>query len=213
MVPERKKKRKRGPQVILTQEQWDKIRVEWEAGTDLGLVVREYGTDESGASITTQAIYVRAKREAWPQRPKGTAVTDRVTKTVRESDSGSNSLMFAATSLNRVLSLMIRHRTVARRLINQLTQCMDRIEEYRRELGDRKTTLKQEQMIMTITARAAETLARLIPIERKAIGLTDEDGASEFDMLTDQELAALEALVRKFRETVRGRELPPPDSE
>lgn len=206
----KRRKIKRRPQANLTQEQWDKIRIEWEAGTDLALVVQEYGKDASGNTITTQAIYVRAKREAWPARPKQSPVNERVTKIVREADSGSNSLLFAATSLNRVLSLMQRHRGIAKQLMQHLEASLARISEFRDERASsgRKTTIKEESIIIGIVARATETLARLIPIERKAIGLTDDDGASEFDMLTDDELEALERAVRQWMDVVRGKALP-----
>ena len=63
----------------------------------------------------------------------------------------------------------------------------------------RPLTLKQEVMVAQILAASANSLAKLVPLERRAFGLGNED-ISEFDGFTNEQFDSVENTIRKALE-------------
>ncbi len=79
-----------------------------------------------------------------------------------------------------------------------LDECQ-RTVDHKRKLG-RPFTLKELAILADIITKCAQALNRLIPLERRAFGMTDQDGPSEFDVMTPQQLEAVENTVRRALE-------------
>jgi hypothetical protein len=173
---------------------WDAIRTEWDLGQlDVREIARQHGIDHS-------SIVKRAQRKGWPARPeKSEVVTDLATKMTREASVVTNNPRFALTAFSRVISLLLRHRKMLGRLDSEIERCLDDVARIRfvSESGGLLLQLGEVDTIMTIVAKASQALARLAPLERRAFGLTDTDGPSEFDALSNEQLEAVDATVRR----------------
>ena len=186
------------------------IRREWDAG-QLALTTI---ASLHGDGITPQAINTRAKRENWPPRltPSGRvtpvvtpphaapeSVTDR---NVTETSPGVALALFA-----RVMGVLMTERNDLRELNDHYAWLMGKMRAKRTDIdagsngvgGVRKPgamSLREMQMFSTMLKDLAMMKRTMIPLVRRAYGLTDEDGPSELDRLTDEQLAAAEEKLR-----------------
>lgn len=175
----------------LSEEEWAEIQAEWETGQiDMTLVARRFGIDRS-------AITQRAKRKGWPPRNSSPAVVKGIVKRDNSAEPVTNSRT-ALQAFARVMDLLIQHRGEVATLRSGISAQMKRIEVIIRvaEAKNEPLTLNQEVMIAQMFSAWASALARVIPIERRAFGLTDQDGPSEFDGFTDEEIKIVETALR-----------------
>ena len=172
---------------------WVTIETEWTLGQlDVLEIARQHG-------VSGPAIHQRAKRKGWPQRAeKIPCVTNLVTSVTRDADPVTE-MRVALTGFHRVISLLHRHRKMLGRLGDEYILCMEDISDYRKRQEDlgRPLTLGDVDVIMNMVAKAAQALHKLVPLERRAFGLNDAEGVSEFDVMTEVELNAIENTVRK----------------
>ena len=172
---------------------WVTIETEWTLGQlDIAEIARQHG-------VTRAAIHARAKRKGWPQRAeKVPCVTHLVTSVTRDADPVTQ-MRVALTGFHRVICLLHRHRAMLGRLSDEFVLCMDDISQYRARVAARDGNLRLDEIetIMNMVARASQALHRLIPLERRAFGVLDSEGPSEFDAMTEEELAAIENTVNK----------------
>jgi hypothetical protein len=176
-----------------TGPDWDQIRVEWDAGQlDIAEIARQNG-------VTGPAISLRAKRKGWPPRPPKTAlVTQLVTAATRDGPAVTNPRI-ALTAFHRAIQLLLRHRRFLGMLSTEFEQCFMDIQAIRAKKRERGQTLRLDEVegIMNCVAKAAQAVAKLIPLERRAFGFDDSQAPSEFDGLTESELDAVEQTFRK----------------
>ena len=176
---------------------WASIRQEWDLGQlDVAEIGRQYGVSHS-------AVFVRAKRHAWPPRPeKIPCVTELVTRLTRETESVTNP-RHALTAFGRVMGRITIHRRYIREVLDDIALCREDIRRYRvrAESANRELRLDEIATIMDINSRTSQALHRLIPMERRALGLNDDEVLSEFDSFTQAELDAVETVVRQALDT------------
>lgn len=173
---------------------WEAIQAEWIAGQlDIREIARQHGLDES-------AIRKRAKRKNWPERQTVTeSVRAIVRNSSREESERTISHAVALTAFDRAIKLLLRHRQMLGSLASQIAWCDQQIQAWQKALEERGRTPKLHEIdaVATIVAKCAQAASRLVPLERRAFGFTDADAPSEFDGLTESELAAVEDAVRK----------------
>lgn len=173
-------------------ETWEKIKAEWEAGQlDVSVIAKAHG-------VSAPAIFKRAAKEAWPPRPTQTDVVTTLVTTLHETEQVVTNPRAALMTFERAIRLLREHREDISTLRLAMRACADRIEKMVGEkAGKQGWTLKSETMVMGALRDYANALARVVPLERRAFGFTDEDGVSELDGMTEEELAAVEAQFRK----------------
>lgn len=101
-------------------------------------------------------------------------------------------------SFDRVIQLLRVHRQVIGLLHRAVMANLNRVAaivDDKLSKGGR-LTLKQEQMIADILSKSANSMAKLISLERRAFGLSNEE-ISEFDTFSTDELDALENQIRR----------------
>jgi hypothetical protein len=105
----------------------------------------------------------------------------------------------ALMAFARVIELIQQHRQDIGVLRSAMRSSLARVERLvNKRLADgRALSLKEEALVMGILRDYANALARVMPLERRAFGFTDEDGPSEMDGFTPEELDAVEQTVRK----------------
>jgi hypothetical protein len=172
---------------------WQAIQQEWDAGQlDIREIARQNG-------ITHQAILNRANRKGWPPRPeKIPVVADLVTKQTRDSELVTNPRI-ALTAFHRAIALLLRHRKMMGALNDEIERCLNDVAIYRQRVAEQERAFRLEEIeqMMNIVAKAAQAMGKLVPLERRAFGFTDNDGPSEFDGLTPEEMDAVDATFRK----------------
>lgn len=174
---------------------WQSIRAEWEAGSlAIREIARQYGVSDG-------AVRKRAKLEAWPPRKE---VAEIVRSVVRKTQPANQTeqVRTALTVFERCISLLHRHRQMLGALDAQWIFLLDechRTVDHKRKIG-RPFTLKELAILADIITKCAQALNRLIPLERRAFGMTDQDGPSEFDVMTPQQIEAVENTIRKALE-------------
>jgi hypothetical protein len=83
---------------------------------------------------------------------------------------------------------------------------LDSVRRYARAYIDEATKLgtviepSDLRNLSAIFSSGSIALAGLIKLERAAFGLSDADGPSEFDTFSEEQLAELEAMIRKVIE-------------
>lgn len=145
-----------------------------------------------------------------PPKPKSPKVTTNVTtKTAVHTLVVDTPKAVVATppgallAFERVLHLLTSHRSTLREArgatLRILKMCFAKIDEWDKRIaeGGRAPTPRELSVMSGAIANLTNSLARLVPMERKAFGLTDEEGPSEVDTFTNDELDAVEAVVRK----------------
>lgn len=177
---------------------WEAIRQEWDVGQlDLREIARQHG-------ITHQAILNRAKRKGWSPRPEKSAiVTDIVTKHTQEAvPTTVTNPRIALTAFQRAIQLLTHHRKLMGMLRAELERCLADVAELRQRRAERNQPFRLHEIdtILTSLAKAAQALAKLIPLERRAFGFDDSQAPSEFDALTEAQLDAVEQTIRKALE-------------
>jgi hypothetical protein len=187
------------PPPKLTDAQWEAIRQEWEAGSlSVALLAKQYG-------VSRQAIMKRARTEAWPTRPEQGLVTAQVTSSIKAVTPVTNveSTRVMLTSFHRVMLLLLRHRKLIAQLSAEWEDLFEMLSVVKERLRNQKrgvhqgATLDDLESVANILTKASIALAKIVPLERQAFGLTDKDGPSEFDQLTDEQIEALDRHVRK----------------
>lgn len=172
---------------------WEQIRLEWDAGQlDVAEIARQNG-------VTGPAIFLRSKRKGWPPRPdRLPVVTQLVTAATRDGPAVTNPRI-ALTAFHRAIQLLLRHRRFLGMLSGEFEQCFLDIQAIRAKKRERGQTLRLDEVetILTCVAKAAQAVAKLIPLERRAFGFDDHQAPSEFDGLTETELDAVEQTFRK----------------
>lgn len=180
----------------LDQETWDQIKAEWIAGligiNELG---RQFG-------VAPKTIRERADRKGWPPRNE---VSDAAKALAlgkppdqEENPSPGASHRMVLQSFDRVIQLLRVHRNDIGLLHRAVMANLNRVAaivDDRLSKGQR-LTLKQEQMIADILSKSASAMSKLIPLERRAFGLSNEE-ISEFDTFSTEELDALENQIRR----------------
>lgn len=185
------------PPKRLTTEEWTQIEAEWDAGIlSLSEIARNYGLADH-SSITK-----RASRKGWKARPD---TSDIVRSLVPGDVTGDNDSSQAGTNtrivlqaFDRVIKLLREHRKDLGYLHAAIRANLEGVEvivNARLEKGGRMT-LKERLMIGQILRDATTSMAKIIPLERRAFGLSDEE-ISEFDTFSNDQLEALENTVRK----------------
>lgn len=182
---------------------WAKIRREWDAGQ---LSIR----DIAGTNGCSEAVIrKRAKGDpdkglpSWPPRPTLAEQVRTIVRTPHESAHSAHETEEVRTSLEafeRVVALLLRHRKFLAGLHDLWAVCIqDAIDIRKRktENNHRGLAMKDVQAMADVLQKASGSIAKLIPLERRAFGLTDEDGPSEFDMLTAEEIAVLDKVVKR----------------
>lgn len=180
----------------LTKAQWKEIKDEWVAG-NLGVreIARTFGIDK-------KTLTDRAAREQWPERNEVSdvvkAITPSNTPNANETPQVGVNHRIALQSFDRVIQLLRMHRKDLGYLHAAILANLQRVEKIvnKRLESGQPLRLKEEQMVADILAKAANSLARLVPLERRAFGLGVEE-ISEFDSFTNEQLDALENTVRK----------------
>lgn len=193
--------------------EWTAIRREWDAGQLTVVTIARL----HGDGITPQAINNRAKREGWTfPRPVTNgrvpglvspphAVTETVTDRNETSKQTSASDPSVALALfGRVMGVLMTERRDLREIDDHYSWLMGRIRAKREAIdaggaGRAKgsMSLKEMQMFGALLKDLAITKKTVIPLIRRAYGLTDEDGPSELDKLSDETLSAAEAKLRE----------------
>lgn len=172
---------------------WAAIRVEWELGQlDLREIARQHG-------ITHTAILKRSQRKAWPPRgEKVQCVTALVTKLSREADTVTTP-RHAIMAFERVIGLLTRHRKMFLKTEEQLARCQQAVDNYLAVAENERRPLRLDEInyIANIGATVAQAMAKIVPLHRRAFGLVDDEGPSEFDAFTTSEMDAVENVVRK----------------
>jgi hypothetical protein len=173
---------------------WEAIKVEWDLGQlDVAEIARQH-------EITPGAIHNRASRKGWSPRPeKSAVVTGVVTAITRDDNLVTNSPRLAIAAFHRVIMLLLRHRAFLGRLSDELARCFDDIDRIRQGYADRGQMMRLDEVetITNIATKAAMAMSKLVPLERRAFGLTDQDGPSELDAFTPEQMEAVENTVRK----------------
>lgn len=115
----------------------------------------------------------------------------------REAPPGPNPAALA--SFERLIALILRHRVFMRTLTEQYALCIQDVIDLRARKAEanRPVTLKETQMIADVLQKASMSVGRLMPLERRAFGLSDADGPSEFDAMSPEDLQEIERLVRQ----------------
>lgn len=181
----------------LTPDEWIQVRAEWDSGIlSLSEIARQFGLADH-SSITQ-----RARRKGWPPRPD---VTDITRSLVPGDVTGDNDVPPAGTnhrivlqSFERVIKLLREHRKdlgFLHAAIRANLEGVESIVNARLEKGGRMT-LKERLMISQILQASTAAMAKIIPLERRAFGLSNEE-ISEFDTFSNEQLEALEQTVRK----------------
>lgn len=178
---------------------WNAIETEW----NLGQLSLRTIAELHGNGIQHTAILIRAKRKGWPPRPEKMAiVTDAVTALANQDNAVTPRLALA--SFERVIAVLIRHRKQIKLVSDEVERCMADIAKYRARaesgLNSRGMTIQDTENIANIIIKLAHVVARLVPLERKAFGLTDTDGPSEFDAMTTEQHEAIEGAIRRALE-------------
>lgn len=194
----------------LNESQWAQVEAEWIANQ---LTVRQIG---KLYGVAHQAISARAREKGWPDREKvrkipvrkpekKVAKAEKVATPVTEVEVGNFERQVALLSFQRVIELLRNHRRELGGLHLRMQSCLDRVDGLveRRKQDGRPLSLREEAVLMGIVSDASQILSRLIPMERKAFGLTDQDGPSEIDGFTEEELSEIEGLVRVALARVR----------
>ncbi|MGV3617946.1 MAG: hypothetical protein ACO1SV_21685 [Fimbriimonas sp.] len=174
---------------------WDAIRLEWDAGQlDIREIARQH-------NVTHSAIIKRAGRKGWPPRPESaevvTSVVTTLVTTAEEKGQVVTNPRVALTAFHRTILLLLRHRKMMGTLADGIEQDLKDLEEWRKALTGRRPKLSEIDEMMTIRLRAAQAIAKLIPLERRAFGFKDDDAPSEFDGMTQEQLEAVEQTFRK----------------
>lgn len=172
---------------------WDGIRQEWEVGQlTIKQIAQNFGVSDA-------AIHLRARRKGWPPRQNSPPVVRGVVSRAFDSPEPLTNQRAALIAFQRAIELLSAHRKSVSDLRTRIEASLRRVEAViaKRQEQGRSLTLKEEAMVMGILRDAANALARLIPIERRAFGFTDQDGPSEFDGMTEQEIEAVENLIRR----------------
>jgi hypothetical protein len=178
------------------QTDWEAIEQEWKAGQrDVKEIAREHG-------ISDAAIHQRAKRKGWPPRPVRQEVVSRLVSPPNTHGPPANNPRLALTTFQRCIELLHRHRALLGALNAGIVADLEAAEVWRREIGSkRRLKLDEVRTLMEINTKAAQALARLIPLERRAFGIGPDDVPSEFDGLTADELAAVIETIRRATQT------------
>jgi hypothetical protein len=180
---------------------WVAIKVEWDAGQ---LSIRELALQ---FGIPDHSVILKhAMRKGWGPRPKlSEIVTDIVTRT----QGGDNQVVtmsprVALQAFERVIQLLLRHRRMAGSLADEIESCIKDLAQLRDEqrLTGKKWRLYELESRMAIAARGAAALKNLAPIERRAFGIQDNEGPSEFDGFSQDQLEALSNMIQKALGTV-----------
>ncbi|RYG37366.1 hypothetical protein EON81_06905 [bacterium] len=175
------------------QIDWRKVRAEWEAGM---LPLREIARQ---CNCSEGAIRKKAKAEAWPDRRAPDEQVRKVVRTLNEYAPPDPELRTSLAVFDRVISLMMRHRKFLNGLHDQWAMCIQDALDYRQrriEAG-RPLTLKEAHLMADLLQKATGAISKLVPLERQAFGLSDQDGPSEFDVLTAEELEGLDGHVKR----------------
>lgn len=175
---------------------WNSIRVEWETSkVEKALLANRYG-------VTSQAIDMRRKREGWAERPDTLSTPNKIVLHPAPAPTGSSGHLLA---FHRVLELMARHRAHYARINAQVDQILDDIDRHRSNAktknGEpRPLSLQEADTIAGMLGKLAMVTSRLIPMERRAFGLQDQEAPSEFDALTEDQVLQLESILRQVME-------------
>jgi hypothetical protein len=180
----------------LDQETWDQIKAEWIAGL---IGINELARTHN---LTPKTIRSRAERKGWPPRnevsdaAKALALGKAPNEEEMPSPGASHRLVLQ--SFDRVIQLLRVHRQDIGLLHRAVMANLNRVAaivDDKLSKGQR-LTLKQEQMIADILSKSASAMSKLIPLERRAFGLSNEE-ISEFDTFSTEELDALENQIRR----------------
>jgi transposase-like protein len=167
---------------------FDGIRREWEAGQlSIREIARQFGVSDG-------LIRKRAQSENWGERPQAVDVIRKpVRSTHTREPSAHERHIVALTAFERAIGLLHRHRAFLFRLHGDWAVLIEDLAAVRKKKLDsgRTFTLKEIEMQADILAKASAAMARLIPLERRAFGFTDNDGPSEFDGMTEEEFSAI----------------------
>lgn len=177
------------------QTDWEAIQQEWDTGQlDVREIARQHG-------ITHGAILKRAERKGWAPRPERvevvTGLVTTLVTTAEESGQVVTNPRVALTAFHRAILLLLRHRKMLGDLATGIEQDLKDLEAWRASLKGRSPRLGEIDDAMTIRLKAAQAMARLIPLERRAFGFKDDEGPSEFDGLTQEQMEAVERTFRK----------------
>ena len=184
----------------LTKDEWLQVRAEWDSGLlSISEIARQFGL------ASHKAITIKASREGWPPRP---IISDEVRALVpgnvpdvpNSANPGTNSRI-ALQSFERVIQLLRMHRSSIGVVHQAVIANLNRVAKIvdRQLAAGRPLTLKQEVMVAQILAASANSLAKLVPLERRAFGLGNED-ISEFDGFTNEQFDSVENTIRKALE-------------
>lgn len=173
----------------LDPETWEKVRTEWDLGQlSLNEIAAQYG-------LSRPAITKRATKYAWPERPARSEVVTAIVADLPRDATMETMVTprVALLAFERVIQLLQRHRAIVGRLTGQLEQCLNDIDAIRDQLKAKGKGIRLDQVdtIASIIAKGSQAMARLVPIERRAFGLSDADGPSEFDGFTKEQLEIL----------------------
>lgn len=194
------------------EEVWNQIRAEWEAGQITVLsIAKAFG-------VSPAAIHKRSKEHGWPARdgpprsppksdtpaksddpPKGKSDTaPRKPRKKAPIERAPTPRHTALLAFSRAIQLIRSHRADLSALRERLSKALVRIDRMiaKREAEDRTFTLKEELMLADHLRICQGIQERIFAIERRCFGYTDQDGPSEFDTMSDEQLAAIEEQVK-----------------
>jgi hypothetical protein len=175
---------------------WDLIKAEWIAGLlSLREISRQFGVDH-------KLVSRKALTAGWPPRNEVSDVVQSLVPsnvpTSNESPQVGTNNRLVLQSFDRVLFLIRAHRKDLGYLHSAVIANLQRVGAIvDAELAKgKKLNLKNELMISQILSSSANAMARLVPLERRAFGLSNEE-ISEFDSFTNEQLEWLANSIRK----------------
>lgn len=191
---------------------WEGAKLEYDLGQlSLAAIAEKFGMADAST------VSARAKRHGWGERPEvSTIVKAIVNDPPRDGYALTNTPRLALSAFDRVLALLHRHRRQMGTIAAGAELLLADVAEYRDlvlsgvgKKVPRKLRLDEMDTIATILAKTSQAVARLVPLERRAFGLNDQEGPSEFDGFSQVELEALmnmcqQALGKKVREIEGG---------
>lgn len=186
----------------LTPEQWAEVRQEWDAGQlAVAEIARRIGVGD-------KAILNKARRENWPEREAVnplvrravtfvTGAGEAVTSEVTGMQPGQPRLVL--TAFQRTLDLLLRHRKqlgdlneVVGLAFAQTKSLIAKAQEQGRQMP-----WHELESLWNVIMRAAQALAKLQPLERRAFGIGVDEAPSEADLMTTKELELIKSTVEK----------------
>lgn len=179
---------------------WEEIKAEYDLGQlSLEAIAAKHGMPDSSA------IRQRKKRHGWGERPEVSEIVREIVRNPpREGYAVTTTPRIALMAFDRVLALLHRHRGQLAALDKVITECFADIARIRKRIQEgykgkpgRDLNLLEVDGIATIAAKLSQAMSRAIPLERRAFGLNDAEGPSEFDALTQEQLEQLMAVIQE----------------